>query len=293
MISSFPSDTNPAFREIANTEKTPGVEDRYYDRERNRIVGGAWDHVVRRDRRTDRSFHALFDYEQHPRYGALIYLAPYTVADHDLKRCRAVFWDLYRRRQPDEPIFLYVGSTDAIGHRKGGEGMRRQLLGLEQIVDEILYRTEGKVKISIFSDHGNNLVNSDTMIALGPHLAERGFKLTDRLRGERDVVVPRFGLVGDACIYTRPENCEPLAEALRALEGVDFTVYSEGEEVHVVGARGRAKISTRGELYRYEIVEGDPLALGGILETLREEGCVDGVCGGQGLVPRHTGARLP
>jgi hypothetical protein len=275
MISTFPSDTNPAFTEIFDTAKMPGVEDRYYDREKNRIVGGAWDHLKRRNRKTDRSFHAVFDYEQNPRYGALIYLAPCAVADHDIARCRRVFWKLYRDKDPDEPIFLYIGSMDAIGHKKGAEGMRRQLLKLEEFFNEIIYKTEGGVSISLYADHGNNMVYSDRMIDLGRHLAACGFRLRNKLTDERDVVAPRFGLVGNVCIHTRKENSELLAEALKTLEGVDFAIYEKDGDCIVTGARGRAKIIKSGKRYRYEILEGDPLELGAILKKLSEQDKLD------------------
>src|SRR5262249_55603513 len=39
MISTFPSLTNPAMIEILHESDSPGYEDHYYDRERNRLLG--------------------------------------------------------------------------------------------------------------------------------------------------------------------------------------------------------------------------------------------------------------
>lgn len=270
LISTFPSDTNPALTEIFGTEKTPGIEDRYYDRAEHRIAGGKWDHMVRKDRSTDASFHRVFDYEEHPRYGALMYLAPYLVSDHDLGQCRMAFWRCYLSKPPDEPIVLYIGSTDAVSHKRGREGLRRQLLKLERMLDEIVCATGGTLRISLFSDHGNNLVNSDTMIDLENHLARHGFRLATALAEDGDVVVPRFGLVGDVCLYTDEENKEPLAGALASLRGVDFAIYEKGGEITVVSARGKAKIERRGDRYRYRIIEGDPLGLADALKKLED-----------------------
>ena len=268
LISTFPSDTNPALTEIFWTEKTPGIEDRYYDREENRIVGGKWIHMVRKDRLTDTSFHGVFDYEEHPRYGALMYVAPYLVSDHDLEQCRRTFWRCYLSKPPDEPIMLYIGSMDAISHKRGREGLRRQLLKLERMLDEIICATGGTLRISLFADHGNNLVNSDTMIDLENHLARHGFRLTTSLTKDGDVVVPRFGLVGDVCLYTDEENRAPLAEALTSLKGVDFALYEKGGESFVVSARGKAKIGRRGDRYSYQMIDGDPLGLAQALKKL-------------------------
>ena len=276
VISTLPSDTNPALTEIFGTEKPPGVEDRYYDRDENRIIGGKWDHMVRRNRLTDMSFHGVFDYEEHPRYGALMYVAPCLVSDHDLERCRTMFWECYREKPPREPIILYIGSTDAVSRKRGREGVRRQLLMLEGILDEILYAAAGELRVSLFSDHGNNLVHSDPMIDLGHHLARNGFRLTSSLTRERDVVVPRFGLVGDVCMYTDHWNAEALAETLTTLRGVDFALYEKDGDIFAVGARGKAKISRRGEYYRYQIIEGDPLGLAHVLKELEEYENLDG-----------------
>lgn len=272
VISTFPSDTNPAFADLFGMEKTPGIENRYFDRARNRIVGGAWDHMVRR---TDATFHAAFDYEQHPRYGALIYLAPYAVADHDLARCRAVFRRLYREKPADRPIILYIGSTDALAHREGREGLLRHLFRLERMLDEIIFETAGELRISLFSDHGNNLVPSDPMIDLQRHLSRHGFRVAGSLRSPRDVVVPRFGLVGIACLYTRKEDRAAVAEALTSLEGVDFSAYEKDGACVVEGARGKAVISRIGERYRYEMLSGDPLRLGGISAEMKRRGKLD------------------
>ena len=275
VISSFPSDTNPAFAEIFGMAKSPGMEDRYYDRALNRIVGGKWDHMVRRDGRADGTFHAAFDYEEHPRYGALMYLAPSMVSDHDLARCRTVFWRLYREKPADQPIFLYIGSTDAISHREGLAGLVRQLLRVEGIIDEIVFHAGGDIRISLFSDHGNNLAYSGPMIDLGGHLARKGFRPAAALKGPRDVVVPRFGQVGDACIYTREENREAVAEALATLKGVGFSVYVKDAACVVEGPLGKAKITRDGGRYRYEMVSGDPLKLGEIIAGMRLDGKID------------------
>ena len=39
MVSTFPSLTNPAMVEILHHEDSPGYEDHFYDRERNRLLG--------------------------------------------------------------------------------------------------------------------------------------------------------------------------------------------------------------------------------------------------------------
>ena len=278
MISTFPSDTNPAFTEMMGTEKPPGVEDRYYDRAANAVRGGFMDHVKGRNASSDKTFHSVFGYEQNPRYGALIYLAPYLVSDHDLEKFEKTFRKLDAETPPGTPLILYVGSTDAIGHREGARGMTRQLEKLDGILADFIRRKRGKLRISLFSDHGNNLVRSERMIDLAGWLKRNGYRLRgNRLRGPKDVVAPHLGLVNEVNLYTRRENRAPLADILRKLEGVDFVIYRSDEaEFMVADATGRARITREGSKYRYEIIDGDPLDLKTIIDAMRERGLLDG-----------------
>jgi hypothetical protein len=103
-----------------------------------------------------------------------------------------------------------------------------------------------------------------------------------RPRGRRRVSAPAFGLCGYAALYCGEETDRAeLAEALRGLEGVDFSVYrEEGEGAAVVaGACGRARIlrEERGgeAFYAYEQSDGDPLALAGTARSLEAAGRLD------------------
>lgn len=275
MISPFPSHTNPAFTEILGTEMTPGIEDRYYDRLRDRVTGGFADHMGHRDRKTDRTFHAAFDYEQNPRYGGLIYLAPYAVADHDLKMAEKKFWKLHDETPSNRPIVLYVGSTDAIGHREGYAGFTRQLLKFEKILDRLIHDTKGRLRVSLVSDHGNNLVRGERLIDLDGRLEKGGFRLTGSLKKDKDVVAPCLGLLNVISLYTGEENKEPLSDLLTTLDGVDFAVYRKDGRLFVSDREGSALILTEGNRHKYEIVDGDPLELREIMELMRSRGEMD------------------
>jgi hypothetical protein len=70
-----------------------------------------------------------------------------------------------------------------------------------------------------------------------------------------------------------------LAESLRDLEGVDFSVYREDETAVVKGMAGSARIhraEREGEaVYRYEQLDGDPLGLAPAVLSLGVEGRLD------------------
>jgi hypothetical protein len=74
-VSTFPSITNPAMVEILHTSASPGYEDHFYDRERNRLGGGIAERLQGRTfiRGTWRE---AFDYHAPAIKGALGYVAP-------------------------------------------------------------------------------------------------------------------------------------------------------------------------------------------------------------------------
>ena len=136
----------------------------------------------------------------------------------------------------------------------------------------------------LFSDHGMNLVEN-RRVNLQSHLARDGYEVVGHMRrprGRRRVSAPAFGLCGYAALYCGDETDRgELADSLRELEGVDFSVYREesGDAAVVKGAAGRARIhraEKEGEtFYRYEQLDGDPLGLAAAVLSLGVEGRLD------------------
>ena len=114
--------------------------------------------------------------------------------------------------------------------------------------------------------------------ALTP-LATAGFRLAGKLKDRRSVVLPKFGLVSAAVLYTQPGGEMAAAEALRSVPGVDLVVYRHGGALEVLAATGAAFIERRagpdGNWFRYETESGDPLQLAAIVDRLRAEDRAD------------------
>jgi hypothetical protein len=136
-----------------------------------------------------------------------------------------------------------------------------------------VHDTRGRICITLLSDHGHNLVSS-RRIPLSEAIAEFGYQVGNKLNGPMDVVVPEFGVVTCAAIYThQPQR---VAADVVGLEGVEHTTYlDEADRVIVLSPSGRAVISHRSNAYRYQPLEGDPLDLLPIIEQLAAEGKVD------------------
>ena len=100
MISTFPSLTNPAMIEILRAEDSPGYEDHYFDRERNRMVGGIQDRM-RGDKFVRGTFRESFDYHGPAFVGSFAYVAAplgaMIVAEADLAGFKRAFTPRARR----------------------------------------------------------------------------------------------------------------------------------------------------------------------------------------------------
>ncbi len=275
LIAPFPTLTNPAFIEILKplgAPPSPGYEDYYYDPTTNALRGGFWQRFRRRTF-IEGTFRELFDYHPSGVTMTLEYAAPplsaWLDAQLSLQKALGRF-----KRSSDELFIAYVSATDPLAHL-GGEGLlRRFLVTLDQKLEQLFIEFGGRVHITLFSDHGN-LFARYRRAELQEALRAEGFRLGNRLEGERSVVQPRYGLVGCAVFYIAEAQEPRVAEVLALVPGVDLVAYHRNGMVYVVGPRGRARIERRGDRYRYLTFTGDPLLLMPILDRLRAEGGMD------------------
>ncbi len=276
MIAPFPTLTDVSLSEIlrpTGAGEPAGYEDSYYDVASDRMRGGMADRF-RQDRFIEGTYRDLFDY--HPsalKSGVMGYAAPplstYLAAVADLTRLRQKF------RASREPVFFgYTGATDTLAHLGGERLLRSFLARLDDTLAEIVHESGGSTEVTIFSDHGN-LFMAYKRAPLKDALKRAGFKRTNSLKDERSVVLPQFGLVGSAELWTKPGNEKRLAEVLAQVRGVDFAAYELGGVVYVVSRTGQAVIERRGERFSYRAGTGDPLELNETLRTFTAQGKID------------------
>jgi hypothetical protein len=273
MISMFPSLTNVAMIEILQAGDSPGYEDHYYDRERDRILGTIQDRL-QGGRFIHGTFRETFDYHAPAFKGALAYLAApagtIAVAHLDLSAFRNAF------RKSDAPMFVaYIGETDSLAHLGGKKPLKSLLRALDRTVEELISESGGRLEVEMFSDHGNNYADYAS-VELNDAINGAGFKTEKSLIHPNSVVLPKYGLVGASTLFTRPENRARLAEVCAKTKGVDFAVYPSGEDViELVSVRGRARVSRDGDRFKYEDVGGDPLGLAPVIAELKLRARVD------------------
>jgi hypothetical protein len=273
MIATFPSSTNPAMVEILHAEDAPGYEDHYYDRTRNRLVGGLQDRV-RGEKFIRGTYRETFDYHASAFGGALAYVAAplstLMAAQFDLAACKRAF------RRAQTPVFVgYLGATDSLTHLGGEWAIKSYLRTLDRALEELIAESQVTLEVEIFSDHGNRY-DRYRHVKLNDALQRAGFVTEKSLKSERSVVLPKYGLVGSAQLFTLPDNKVRVAEVCAATEGVDFVLYYQADNsLALVSRRGRARLVQAGEWFRYDDLGGDPLRLNGVIETLRAKGQLD------------------
>jgi hypothetical protein len=271
MISSFPSLTGVAFREIWGEAPTRGYEDRYFDRGQNRVAGGLLDHVFRAEDHA--GFHRRVDLKLNNVAAGLAYLVPMTMARQELNGLRR---KVAARMVWDSVIVAYFVSTDALAHRTP-EDLPKLLLEIEDFVNDVRAVSRPDLEVVLFSDHGNDMLES-TRVPIETALEGAGLVMRNRIQGARDVVLPTFGLVGSAAAYVAPGHAANLADVLRTVPGIDLVAFRDSTgRVFAWSATGRAVIESDSAMrwFRYTAVEGDPLQLLPVTERLRATGEID------------------
>ena len=276
MISTFPSLTNAALTKIlkpTGATMTGGYEDNFFDTEANRMRGGILDRF-RSGRFIRGTFRELFDYHPSAIKSGLGYAAPplstYLESHSDLIRLRQK-----ARNSRQDVFFAYTGATDSLAHVGGETLLRNFLEGLDDTVEDIVRDSKTPVVVTIFSDHGNDF-RKYRRVSLKAPLRRAGFKLVNKIKDDQSVVLPQFGLVGSAVLFTRDKNEDRLARVLATLEGVDFVAYEADGIVHISNRRGNATIEKRGYEYRYFAKTGDPLDLLAFTQQASHENGADG-----------------
>ncbi len=284
MISTFPSLTNPAMIEILQTEDSPGYEDHYYDKTRNRLLGNVQNRL-QGERFIQGTFRETFDYHAPAFKGALAYVAApmgaIAVAQMDLAAFRSAF------RRSKAPVFIgYIGETDTLAHLGGERALKQFLRTLDRAIEEFIAESEEdgvRLEVEMFSDHGNNYAEY-RQVKLNDAINQSGFVTEKMITSERSVVLPKYGLVGSSMLFTASENRARLADVCAGVEGVDFAVYQSGADViELLSKRGRARVVRDGENYKYEDHGGDPLGLNDIMGAMK----VCGVMDSQGFASRE------
>jgi hypothetical protein len=260
VIAPYPTLTDVCFEEFFGYLPVQGFEAEYYDRKAGRVVGGSWAYL----RAENTPYNRLLHYRANMILDAVAYVLPWQVYGKEVNDSKRLF----DRRRTQEVRAYYVSSA-GVGTKRGAEGHRDCLRRLQQLVHQVVWETRGLVKVTLLSDHGHSYTPA-RRVGLEGHLEARGWRLTERLRGERDAAYIRFGLETYASFATK----SPAALAADAVtcEGVELASYAENQAVVVLSPRGgRAVVRHKAGRFRYEPQTGDPLRLKPLLGKLKAD----------------------
>ena len=248
LLSPFPTMTNVALSAMFDATPPAGYESLYFDRAAGELRGGIKKYLGRRTPdKIPSSYMDDLDYQEPLPFEFLIYVAPETIWRTDMQKFR----ERFRSAPANRDYFAFLKATDGLLHSQGPARLAIALESLDKILKEIRTYAGAETEIVMFSDHGMNL-EENRRVPLQSELKRRGF----------DVVIPAFGLCSYIAVYCRHEQRIPeVARASAEVEGVDFAVYKDGNEVVIESDRGRAKIEHQHENFQYVAATGDPLEL--------------------------------
>jgi hypothetical protein len=263
VIAPFPAMTNVSLSTIWQKSAPAGYEGLYFDRAANTLSGG-WKGYVRRRVEKPGSFDELMHYTEPKPYEFLIYVFPDWIVQADLKRCLKAYYS-----HDGEVLRAYIRSSDGLTHVGGRKKLEPFLIHVDAALSKIYQEREGKTELALFSDHGNNFVRSQR-VPLDAYLKQCGFEVADTIKNARSVVIPAFGLVNYAAVYTQEENRPRVANLLAKLAAVDLCLYRSGATAYLIGRHGEATIEfdSEGDAYLYRASSGDPLELNPLLDSL-------------------------
>ena len=261
LISTFPSTTTLALGGILagfGLERSPGYEHRYFDRSRNRKLGGGPFSY----RKLLFPWREFFDWQSNGVIKKGLHLLNLERASR-----RAIDRSLSAFAASDQATFhIYHDLTDLMAHVKGPDSLE----GVLRYLDGALRELRGKSGVPpfhtvLYSDHGiaGGVPLSNVRRGVRRALRQDGRRIARRLREPRDVVLDPYGLISSFVAFTARDQELAVAEVLAQVEGVDLCVAAAGDGWRIFSERGDARVRRRleagGERYAYLPLTGDPL----------------------------------
>ena len=257
VIAPYPSLTDLALEDALGYIPAKGMEASYFDHRRNEMAGGAVEYLKGSNQPYDR----LLQYRADLLMDGFSYIMPSSVYGHELNDAKKLF----DRRQTQEMIAYFVGSA-GLGTANGEAGHIESLAGAERLINQLMYETHGQLRVTMFADHGHSYTHAKR-IPLEAYLKAKGWNVTEKIQGPRDVVYVRFGLETYASFCTTSPR--ELAQDLVKADGVEIASHVEDDSVLVDSHDGgKAVIKHLNGSYTYKVQNGDPLKIEAALKTI-------------------------
>ncbi len=266
VIAPYPTLTDLAIEDALGHVPCRGLEAMYFNRKNNRVEGGSSDYLDGKNE----PYNDLLQYRAASLWDALGYIYPWEVYGKEINDIKRTFDKI-----PNRELLAYSVSSAGMGTRMGAEGQTRALVRAEQLVNQVIMETRGKVKITMLADHGHSYTPGER-VTLEKHLEGKGWNLVESLNKPKDAVYIRFGLETYAAFSTNQPA--ELAADLVTHPGVTLASYAEKQAVMVLGRpvdanspSSAALVYQKGGRYKYEPIHGDPIDMKPILAALKPD----------------------
>ena len=274
LVSVYPAFTDLALTDAFASARCIAFEAVHFDHRLNQVVGTDLDYLSLRNESWARDC----DYRAATLWDPFAYLLPQNVFEREMGEVR----DLLESKKRGMAV-AYLVSTAGLATREGEAGLLKILDAVDRLCEELVWRTRGHAKITIFSDHGHTMTPCKR-VDFKTFLTAKGWKPSVRLVGPRDVVQVEYGLVTTALFAAKDQA--GLAADLAQCPGVRFASYLEGAaaveprqarpaRVAVRASGGFATVERKGDAYRYQAAQGDPLGLLPVFAELKAAGKLD------------------
>ena len=263
IIAPIPTMSGLIFSRITGSPPLEAPVNRHYDTEKGQKRDMIWERIWGHDNPWHRRTHYKAKYWEN----GMAFLKPRPWFGAELARVKRTFDD-----SPDPVTIVYIASAAAMLSKYGEAGLDEVLDGIEQLSLQLLYERKGAVRISMMSDHGHSLVPIER-IDLEPALRAAGFRLGERVSGDKDVVIDHDGLVNYTGIHTRRPAAA--ADILLTVEPVNFLCYMDGDRVIARTREGRCAIERRDGRLRMDLLQGDPLGYRPVIRQMQGAGVMD------------------
>jgi len=269
VVSSFPSTSYPAWSSLLapfGVEASPGYIGKYYTDQEHRVLG------IASAEHEDAPWLNFFDWHLDGLVSkAVAYGSSRRSSTNELEKGLEAF------AASDKPVFwLYILSTDAMGHEYGPTALAEFLSDVDAALDRLHASSPDRPFYTVLvSDHGmaggSELVNA--WPAVREAMQNAGFHDARKLTQSGDAIFVPLGILTFFFVHTWPGDEARAAQVLADVPGVDLCVRPDGEGWSVRSPAGQAQILRRTvgteTQWSYRPDRGDPLAYAPIVDSLR------------------------
>jgi hypothetical protein len=274
MISTFPSVSDVAWTDIFGDRPQPGYQRTYYSAGANREI--SINGVT-----TSTEHERQMNWQVEDSYVRLMgYVHPVHTYKYELNELFRNFWNATNLT---DNYYAYIRASDDAQHLNGDIIQMLCLLDadLQKLRSRYRVETGRDLQILVLSDHGHNHAGRSRLAEVRPFLRGIGYRISNRISGPEDVVLPTAGIEDWVEIHNAPGETEKLARRLCRLDGVDLVTAQDPDRqdsfvvMNAAGDRAVIQWRSTNNSFCYLTGHGDPIDYLPVLQELARKHQLD------------------